>query len=64
MKCCFCDKEFEGYGNSTHGCWSDEEERAGNGEKLRCCDECNLKVVIPARYRKIMFSEKSDGTVE
>lgn len=49
--CCFCGKPYEGYGNSTWGCWSPEEERAGAGEKQRCCDRCNIKVVIPARIK-------------
>lgn len=61
--CCFCGKEFKGFGNSTWGCWSDEEERAGVGEKERCCDECNLKVVIPARIRRFEERGETDGTL-
>ena len=59
MTCCFCDKEFEGYGNSTWSYWSDEEERAGKGEERRCCNACNLKVVIPARLRKFEMEGKN-----
>lgn len=38
MKCCVCGKEIVGYGNSASPL---------NGSK--CCDECNLKVVVPLR---------------
>ena len=36
--CVICQREFEGYGNNA------EPVAAG-----RCCDECNMSVVIPAR---------------
>ena len=38
-KCIICGKEFKGYGN--------------NAEPIKkgiCCDECNIKVVIPLRF--------------
>ena len=38
MKCCVCGKEIKGYGNSPSPL---------NGSK--CCDECNLNVVVPLR---------------
>ena len=38
MKCCVCGKEIKGYGNSPSPL---------NGSK--CCDECNLYVVVPLR---------------
>lgn len=47
--CCFCKKQIDGRGNSTWGCWSPEEEKAGEGEKRRCCDRCNRKIVIANR---------------
>jgi len=37
--CCFCGRPFYGYGNNA-------EPVIENGI---CCDECNLKKVIPAR---------------
>lgn len=37
--CCFCGLPFYGYGNNA-------EPVIKNGV---CCDECNLKKVIPAR---------------
>ena len=40
QKCCICNRTFEGYGNNP-------APLSHNG---RCCDECNLHRVIPARY--------------
>lgn len=51
--CALCGKPYVGYGNSTWGYW----EAMGmpkddtRGEKLRCCDNCNLYQVIPARMK-------------
>ena len=41
--CVICDKEYEGYGNNA--------EPVAKGQ---CCDECNTKVVIPARLKNFM----------
>ena len=38
MKCSFCGKEIVGYGNSPSPL-----------EGGRCCDECNMKIVMPVR---------------
>lgn len=38
MKCCICGKEIEGHGNNPFPI-------AGK----TCCDECNVKVVLPYR---------------
>ncbi len=38
FKCCICGKESAGYGNNPHPFEGD-----------KCCDECNLKRVIPKR---------------
>lgn len=35
--CCICGCEFEGYGNNPYPLVNDEE--------VRCCDECNWKVI-------------------
>ena len=40
--CAICGREFNGYGNNA------EPVKPG-----RCCDECNLNVVIPERIRII-----------
>lgn len=39
--CCICGKEFEGYGNNPAPVKNDGQ----------CCDDCNMNVVIPARFR-------------
>ena len=41
IKCVFCKLEIKGYGNNP----SPIRERG------RCCDDCNLKMVIPIRLR-------------
>lgn len=38
--CCFCSKEFDGYGNNPSPVRDVSEE---------CCDDCNQNIVIPAR---------------
>ncbi len=43
--CCLCHEEFEGHGNNP---WPVMEE-----ENEICCDECNWKVVVPARMNMI-----------
>lgn len=40
-KCSICGKEYTGWGNNARP--------VNNG---RCCDECNTKVVIPARMHE------------
>ena len=39
-RCCICQRPYKGYGNSA------EPVAAG-----RCCDLCNMSVVIPARLQ-------------
>lgn len=39
LNCCICGEEIEGYGNN-----------AEPYKKGRCCDACNIKFVIPARF--------------
>lgn len=41
--CCICGKEFIGYGNNP---WPMNSDKAS---EKRCCDKCNVEVVIPAR---------------
>lgn len=45
--CCICGTEFYGYGNNP----------APVKSEGRCCDRCNLAVVIPARYEKTKRGE-------
>lgn len=53
--CCFCGRPYKGYGNSTWGCWPREEEMSGMGERMRCCNDCNERVVIPVRIADILI---------
>lgn len=48
--CCFCHKDFLGYGNSTWPIYFKED-----GEKNRCCDDCNNLYVIPSRKDKSLI---------
>ena len=41
ITCAICGKKIKGLGNS---CWPIVEE-----ESYRCCDECNMTVVVPER---------------
>ncbi len=49
MKCCFCGKEIKGYGNN-----------ASPVVNATCCDECNLKVVLPYRIFLKSYYKKED----
>ena len=41
--CCLCGKEHKGFGNNPFPlCKEDDFES-------RCCDDCNISLVIPAR---------------
>ncbi len=51
--CCICGKEFTGYGHSPRPVMDSDFE---------CCDECNFKVVTPARIR--LGIKKTTAAVE
>lgn len=51
VKCCICGKYINGYSNNP---WP-----INNEENARCCDDCNINVVVPARIKKIL---KDEGT--
>lgn len=59
-KCVICGKEIKGYGNNP----------APVEDSGRCCDDCNKRVVIPARIKSITKKraneefKKSSGAVE
>lgn len=53
QECVICHKPFEGYGNNA--------EPVAEG---RCCDECNAKVVIPARIEEMNKYKKLDEAKE
>lgn len=46
--CALCGKKYSGWGNSTWGLWNIDEHDP-EGEKIRCCDDCNQRLVVPAR---------------
>lgn len=43
--CCICGAHFVGYGNNP---WP-----ISKNENDRCCDDCNIEAVIPARIAKL-----------
>ena len=43
--CCICGQEFNGFGNNPYPVNSDEN--------ARCCDDCNITKVIPARLEEL-----------
>ena len=55
-KCVFCGKEHEGYGNS---CWP-----IYNDESIRCCDNCNMYIVVPERIKTTDVENKEDNQNE
>ena len=50
--CCICHCEFTGWGNNPDPYPTED----GND---RCCDECNMNFVIPARFKAIAKGKKS-----
>ena len=48
--CCICGKVFEGYGNDP---WPVQEEG-------KCCDDCNMEVVVPIRIAKLKSKEEKE----
>lgn len=49
-ECCICHNKFKGYGNNPYPVCEDG----------RCCDDCNWKVVVPARIKQLGISLPSD----
>lgn len=49
-KCCICGKEFTGWGNNP---WPIVDE-----EDARCCDNCNMMYVVPARLKTFIQKTK------
>lgn len=52
QKCCWCGKEFTGYGNNPYPLVKEQG--------ARCCDECN-EIVIFERIRQITNKENKKG---
>ena len=49
MKCIFCEKEIKGYDNNPEPVKSEG----------RCCDDCNVSIVIPARLQNLYALRRS-----
>lgn len=49
MKCCFCEKELLGIGNSVFPFFRDTFP---TGKEYGCCNDCNIKFVVPVRCLK------------
>lgn len=58
MKCCICEREFEGLGNSPYG--AEDFVKRGFGYEERCCDTCNVKYVIPGRLARLKRVSKEN----
>ena len=50
--CCLCGKEKEGFGNNPYPLCTDIESR--------CCDYCNMRLVIPARIARYYENREMD----
>jgi hypothetical protein len=63
MKCCICKGEIETHGTYTEGHNAEPSVKDG-----RCCDNCNMLVVIPERlklitqYQQSCIDNKQKGT--
>tara|TARA_Y100000310_G_C20672167_1_gene810860 strand:- start:1130 stop:1291 length:162 start_codon:yes stop_codon:yes gene_type:complete len=53
MKCCICKGEIE-----NKGYW-DKGNNALPVKDGRCCDKCNMTVVLPERFKKVS-NEKTE----
>lgn len=51
VKCCLCGKTIRGFGNNPYPL----DKREG----VRCCDECNNKVIIARVYQSMSKKERS-----
>ena len=56
-KCSICESEIKGFGNNPQPIIKDNKKLTVND---RCCDDCNLSIVLPARYavRENVFAQK------
>ena len=52
--CCICGKEFEGWGNDPAPVVMDEN--------AKCCDACDLGVVVPARIKAMRKERPKNET--
>ena len=52
--CCLCGKEKEGFGNNPYPLCKE------NDFESRCCDYCNMRLVIPARIARYYENRERD----
>lgn len=50
--CCLCGEEHEGFGNNPYPLVTNVE--------LRCCDYCNMRLVIPTRIAQYYNNKERD----
>lgn len=51
-KCCVCGAKILDYGNNPYPVVDDED--------ARCCDQCNMEYVIPARIAMIIQEREKE----
>lgn len=51
--CCLCGVIFIGWGNNPAPCFI--------SDKATCCDECNMRHVIPARLQILSWTKSLEG---
>jgi hypothetical protein len=49
--CCICGERFTGMGNNP-------EPLGGEDPEARCCDDCNVSKVIPARLKALSYFKR------
>jgi len=49
--CCICGKEYDGFGHNPQGALDSTDNWIDWDPSDRCCDQCNLEVVIPGRIQ-------------
>ena len=49
MRCCLCGCKIIGYGNSPYGALHLNNKPIRWQKDDKCCDKCNMEIVIPGR---------------
>tara|TARA_R100000353_G_scaffold79411_1_gene59830 strand:- start:249 stop:455 length:207 start_codon:yes stop_codon:yes gene_type:complete len=57
MKCCICKGEIEKQYTEEGEMYWDQGNNAQPIDDGRCCNDCNRKVVIPARMAEIKLAQ-------
>lgn len=64
MKCCICNKEITGMGNSPAGCIDETKKLIQWNDEDRCCDDCNKQYVLPGRMYRFYHVIKNESLVK